>query len=201
MESIVETTFRWALGMLLVAGLALRGYFQRRAGDVARFGRRGGHRDQFFYVLVLGSYLLMFVYVFTPWLDGAHLALPVWLRVAGGGLSIAGIGLFAWSHVALGKNWSGVVELAQDHRLVVTGPYRYVRHPMYTAFFIMGIGLFLLSANGLLGVIHLGAVAWMYHARVTDEEAMMHSHFGDAYRAYAARTGRLVPGLGVERGA
>jgi protein-S-isoprenylcysteine O-methyltransferase Ste14 len=193
MDTLSEPAFRWTLGGLLAVGLGLRAYFQRQAQGVARVARRGGRRDQRFYVLVLGSYLLMFVYVFTPWLDGAQIALPAWARWSGALIAAGGIGLFCWSHLALGANWSGIVELAQGHRLVEEGPYRYVRHPMYSAFFVMGFGLLLLSANWLLGVVHLGAVTGMYRARVDDEEALMSEHFGDAYRAYLARTGRLLP--------
>lgn len=197
MHLVAEPTFRWILGGLLVVGLGLRAAFQRQARGVARVGRRGGRRDQAFYALVLGSYLLMFVYVLTPWLDGAHIAIPPWARWSGALIAALGVGLFCWSHLALGANWSGIVELAQGHRLVLEGPYRYVRHPMYSAFFVMGFGLMLLSANWLLGLIHLGAVTGMYRARVDDEEALMSEHFGEAYSAYLARTGRLLPRRGA----
>ena len=122
MDTLSEPAFRLTLGGLLVIGLGLRAYFQRQARGVVRIGRRGGRRDQFFYVLVLGSYLLMFVYVFTPWLDGAQIALPAWARWSGALSAAGGIGLFCWSHLALGANWSGVVELAQGHRLGVWTP-------------------------------------------------------------------------------
>ncbi len=193
MDTMSELAFRWTLAGLLMIGLSLRAYFQRQVRGVDRVRRRGGRRDQVFYGLVLGSYLLMFVYAFTPWLDGAHIVFPAWVRWSGALLAAAGVSLFCWSHLALGANWSGIVELARGHRLVMEGPYRYVRHPMYSAFFVMGFGLLLLSANWLIGLIHLGTVTGMYRVRVDDEEALMSEHFGDAYRAYLARTGRLLP--------
>lgn len=75
------------------------------------------------------------------------------------------------------------------------GPYRYARHPMYTALFLIGIGLALLSANWVVGVSYLGSVLIMYLARISAEEQMMSEQFGEAYREYSERTGRLMPPL------
>jgi protein-S-isoprenylcysteine O-methyltransferase Ste14 len=194
-----ETPFRIIFGMLLVIGLAIRVYFQKQVAAVERVARRHERRDRFFYNLVLASYLLMFLYVFTPWLDFAHLPLPAWLRWVGALIACAGTGLFSWSHQTLGANWSGILEISKGHRFVSEGPYRYVRHPMYSAFFVLGLGLLLLSANWLIGVSHLAAVTWMYRARVASEEALMSEHFGDTYRQYMATTGRLLPRLKASR--
>jgi protein-S-isoprenylcysteine O-methyltransferase Ste14 len=142
---------------------------------------------------VLASYLLVFVYVGSPWLDVAHLLMPAWLRWVGGGVLVVGTGLFWWTHQVLGRNWSGILEIYQNHTLVTAGPYRWIRHPMYLAFFVVGAGLFLLSANGLIGLTNLGSVAWMYRKRAPEEEAMLLEHFGDSYDRYMHRTGRLLP--------
>jgi protein-S-isoprenylcysteine O-methyltransferase Ste14 len=77
--------------------------------------------------------------------------------------------------------------------MVQNGPYRYVRHPMYSAFFIIGIGFLILSSNWLVGIIYLGAFLIMYLARVLPEEKMMIDRFGEPYRQYMKRTGRLFP--------
>jgi len=66
---------------------------------------------------------------------------------------------------------------------------------MYTAFFVIGIGFVLLSANWLVGVVYLGTLGVMYVARVAAEEKMMVERFGDSYRQYMEKTGRLWPRL------
>ena len=66
---------------------------------------------------------------------------------------------------------------------------------MYSAFFVIGLGALMLSANWLIGATYLLCVGWMYHARVRSEEEMMIERFGETYRAYMDRTGRLFPRL------
>jgi protein-S-isoprenylcysteine O-methyltransferase Ste14 len=193
MDSHAETPFRIAVGILMVLFSVTRTYFQRQVGGVEKVSRRHERRDTFLYNLVMASYLPMILYVFAPWLDFAHLPVPVWLRWLGGATACAGTVLFGWSHRTFGKNWSGILELHEGHVLVAEGPYRYVRRPMYSAFFVTAIGLFLLSANWLIGVLPVAAVTWMYSARVLSEEEMMIEQFGDAYRQYMKKTGRLWP--------
>ena len=73
------------------------------------------------------------------------------------------------------------------------GPYKLIRHPMYSAFFLMGIGILLVSSNWLVGGVLVAAIAYMYFGRVHNEEKMMLDQFGDDYQAYMRRTGRLIP--------
>jgi len=102
--------------------------------------------------------------------------------------------LMIWVHVTLGKNFSSELRIRSDQELVTWGPYRYIRHPMYTAFFLLTIGMGLLSANGLIGAGVLG-VCILILFRVHTEEEMMARAFGERYRQYAATTGRFLPRL------
>lgn len=188
-----ERTFRLAFGLLLVINFAIRLYFQKKVKTVERVAGRHQGREKFFYNLVLASCLLMFVYALSPWLDFAHFPLPAWLRWVGAGILALSSFLFWWTHRTLGVYWSGVLELAKAHQLVTAGPYRRVRHPMYTAFYVFGFGVLLTSANWLVGLLNLGAVTWMCLVRIPDEEQMMVDQFGDHYRQYMAKTGRLLP--------
>lgn len=188
-----ESTFRIALGLLLVTNFTIRLYFQKKVRTVERVEGRYQSREKFFYNLVLVSCLLMFVYVLSPWLDFAHLPLPAWLRWLGASILVSSSCLFWWTHRTLGVYWSGVLDLAKEHQLVTAGPYHRVRHPMYTAFYVLGIGVLLTSANWLVGLLNLGAVTWMCLVRIPDEEQMMVDRFGDHYRQYMAKTGRLLP--------
>jgi protein-S-isoprenylcysteine O-methyltransferase Ste14 len=102
--------------------------------------------------------------------------------------------LMIWVHVTLGKNFSSELRIRSDQELVTWGPYRHVRHPMYTAFFLLMIGMGLLSANWLIGAGVLG-VAVLIVFRLHTEEEMMARAFGERYRQYAAVTGRFLPRL------
>ena len=108
---------------------------------------------------------------------------------------IAGIAMFTASHIALGRHWSPSLALVEDHRVVGDGIYRWVRHPMYTAIFLITGAQALLLDNWLAGPLGLVAFATLYALRVGREEAMMADRFGDAWDTYAARTPRLVPRL------
>ena len=135
------------------------------------------------------------VYLAAPaWTRWASLPLPAWLRWAALGLTIPGFALLQWAQETLGRNWSAAhVELLKDHQLVRSGPYRWVRHPMYTSALLIHTSVLLLSANWLVGGLWLGTNAWQFASRIPIEEGLMVRQFGDEYRAYARTTGRLIP--------
>lgn len=188
-----ETVFRYASLAVLASFFTLRAHFARRLKSERVMTGRAQKRDLTYYQLVGVTYLLTFVYALTPWLDIAHVSLSVGLRWTGVLVAIAGIAMLWWVHRTLGRYWSVILELRENHSLVCSGPYRRIRHPMYTSFFILLVGMALLSANLLLALLQIGTTTAMYLARVTDEEAMMLDRFGDEYRSYMQRTGRLLP--------
>jgi protein-S-isoprenylcysteine O-methyltransferase Ste14 len=105
----------------------------------------------------------------------------------------AALALFWRAHADLGTNWSISLEIRKGHRLVSSGVYRRVRHPMYAAIFLFGVAQALLLANWLAGPAALVTFAPLYVIRVPREEALLLERFGDAYREVMARTGRLWP--------
>jgi protein-S-isoprenylcysteine O-methyltransferase Ste14 len=195
MNTSTELPFRIAFGILWVVYFGVRLYFQKKVKGGQEYVLVNEKQEKIFFGLFAISYLLMPLYFLTPWIDFAHLPIPAWLRWAGGVLTCAGIYLFAWTHQTLGNNWTAVLALSKAHELVTDGPYRYMRHPMYSAFFVIGIGFFLLSANWLMGFLYLATLTMMYVARVSAEEKMMIDRFGDTYRQYMKKTGRLFPRL------
>ena len=94
-----------------------------------------------------------------------------------------------------GPYWSITLELREEHRLVTEGIYRRVRHPMYSALVLYGVGHALVIPNWIAGPSNVVAFAILFSLRVHAEEQMMSEAFGDEYAAYAARTKRLVPGV------
>ena len=187
--------FRFAVGIVIATWIAARIYFQQKVGGGEKVSALHSRRENISYMLVSFSFLPIFLYVFAGLFSFAQFPLPDSVRLIGVLVGLSGSALFAWTHLALGKNWSGVLEIAKDHELVTSGPYQFVRHPMYSAFFLMGAGVLLLSANWLVGGLNLVAVTYMYVIRVGDEETMMIDQFGQSYQRYMAETGRLFPTL------
>jgi protein-S-isoprenylcysteine O-methyltransferase Ste14 len=120
---------------------------------------------------------------------GFHSALA-WL---GFSFAIAALGMFHLTHRALGRNWSISLDVRENHELVTSGVYRRVRHPMYSAFWLWAIAQALLLPNWIAGFAGLVGFGTLFFGRVAREERMMLETFGDGYRAYMARTGRVFP--------
>jgi protein-S-isoprenylcysteine O-methyltransferase Ste14 len=103
--------------------------------------------------------------------------------------------LFYLVHRDLGENWSFTLEIRKRHALVTTGLYRWIRHPMYSAFLLWAIAQALLLPNWIAGPAGLVGFGTLFFFRVGREEQMMIETFGDEYRAYVARTKRVIPGI------
>ena len=137
-------------------------------------------------------FLPLFV-VFRREIDFATMGTPSFIRWLALSLYAFNLIFFLWCHKHLDKNWSNVLEIKKDHRLIQTGPYKKIRHPMYTHFWILIIsqGFFL---NSWI-VLSYGILAWgvLYFLRVKKEEEMMIEEFGEEYKEYMKKTGRLFP--------
>jgi protein-S-isoprenylcysteine O-methyltransferase Ste14 len=189
--------FRILLPLVFLGYYAHRVYFAGRVrhppGSVLRQPSEPGAPivGLLLVVMVLASIVL---YAFAPArMRWASLPLPEWSRWTGLGLACVAFALLGWSQSALGRNWSIRVQVLREHELVVTGPYRWVRHPMYTAGLLTNVSALLLSANWLVGGSWLTMHVWQFAGRIPLEEELMVQQFGDAYREYMRTTGRLLP--------
>jgi len=132
--------------------------------------------------------------IYPDWIAQFSLPLETWLRWTGVGLAIGSFPLLAWAIHALGEQFSPRLNIKEEHKLVTNGPYRWIRHPMYTAEFVFYFGLAVESANWVVALaIPIGPI--LLYARVAKEEAMLIERFGDEYLAYMRRTGRFLPRL------
>jgi len=193
----LDTPFRIALGILAAAVFAVRIPAQVRSFQPVEKRQLEGKLNLALRALAgFGGMALLIVYLAKPaWIAWAALPLPPAIRWIGGLTAVFAIALLAWVHRELGRNFSATLEIRSDQVLVTTGPYQWVRHPMYTAFILIVLSFFLLSANWLIGAIWIGSLAAVLLSRVSKEEAAMEATFGDRYRAWARQTGRLVPPL------
>ena len=192
-----QRTFVLAFWALFVLMVLIRSYFAfrvRRAGERLLPDRAALRREGWVVfsmrILLLASVVL---FIFNPtWFRKLVFPLPSWLRWAAFALGFASLVLLAWTHVELGRLWSAQLQLRQGHRLVTCGPYRRIRHPMYTAFFGWATSLGFVIANGAPVLFAAGFVAFLA-ARTSREERMMLERFGDEYRDYMKSTGRFFP--------
>jgi protein-S-isoprenylcysteine O-methyltransferase Ste14 len=118
----------------------------------------------------------------------------IWFTL-GLALVVAGFGLRVWAIVVLGRFFSRVVVIQEDHEVVRNGPYRFIRHPAYTGnlLFLLGIGFALVNWVALAA---LAVVPLLGHLpRIRVEERALERSLGEPYRAYEAVTKRLVPGV------
>jgi protein-S-isoprenylcysteine O-methyltransferase Ste14 len=146
-----------------------------------------------FRALVIGSPLALVAAVvasFLPWLTIAWPDLAVMLGMA---LLIAGAVLRRSCFNALGKSFTGTIIVAKDQAIVQHGPYRFVRHPSYTAAFLMFIGIGLALGSWISVAILFLAHCYLYGRRVAVEERALLDTLGTPYRDYMSRTKRFIP--------
>ena len=133
------------------------------------------------------------VWIFTDFLDGFDYNQNILFMIIGAVLLGVSLRLFRLTHKALGKMWSHSLDLREDHKLVTTGIYEKVRHPMYTAFWAWAIGAAFLLPNWVAGFSGLVGFGTLFFLRVGQEEEMMKAEFGEEYEAYMRRTKKVIP--------
>jgi protein-S-isoprenylcysteine O-methyltransferase Ste14 len=109
-------------------------------------------------------------------------------------ITIIGLGFAVWARFAIGRNWGGLITVQQDHKLMRTGPYGIVRHPIYSGFMLATLGTAIIvgEIGGLVSVA-LIVISWGYKARL--EESFMVEQFGAEYEDYQCDVKALIPGV------
>lgn len=187
----------WALIVVLCALSLLRGLARWQAGRrrlLPSPGAEGWGVLAGRLVLAVPVFALALGHAFAPALVAPLcLPLPAWARSLGLVVTLAALGLLGWTHHALGRHFSPSLRVDAAQSLVTSGPYRYVRHPMYSAYLLFFAGLGLLAADPALGLAGAAVIAWLMIARTPREERQLAAHFGADYEHFAARTGRFLP--------
>jgi len=193
----METVFRVVLPLLIVGFAVHRGYYVKyhsKPEDATVKKREEGIASRIAGLLGIAGFIAVLVYVINPeWLTFASLPFPIWLRWTGIGIALFGFGLLQWAQVTLADNWSDTPRMMKEQTHITSGPYRAIRHPIYTAFILILGSTLLISSNWLIGLCWLGMTALEVISRINFEESLMVEFFGDRYREYMKRTGRLFP--------
>jgi protein-S-isoprenylcysteine O-methyltransferase Ste14 len=194
------TTFEWMFLIGMTLQETIRAPHKLRQDRLRLNGKTAVNRldrgEVLFLILTFASaYLLPLLTMFTTWLDFAALYLPDFLGWLGVLFYAAALALLWRAHRDLGSNWSNSVILWEGQRLVTTGIYARLRHPIYTAMWLSYAARAILLENGLAGTADLAVWLPFYLRRVRREEALLLEAFGDAYRDYARRVGGIWPRL------
>jgi protein-S-isoprenylcysteine O-methyltransferase Ste14 len=143
-------------------------------------------------VTVIGGPGLILYLLSPPWWVWTRLPLGELVKWLGIIIAIPPLFYLVWVHRHLETQWSIALELQEDHKLITSGPYSRVRHPMYLGIFVYTTGLILIASDLLVFVFFAFSI-WVNYRRIPSEEEMMIEQFGDEYRGYMKQTGRLFP--------
>lgn len=186
---------RIVVAAALVASIALRAPHARASEQLPVAQSRRSGRERLLLLLVGIGFFAPLPWIVSPALAFADYPLHPAAFAAGCVLLVAGLWLFHRSHVDLGRQWSVTLELREGHRLVTSGVYSRVRHPMYTSILLHAAGQALALPNWVAGPAFLVGMSLLVAFRLGAEERMLRDAFGPEWDAYAARTHRLVPGV------
>jgi len=146
-------------------------------------------------VPVIAGFLVL---VLSRWLPTAlttrFLPEPPGLALVALILVVAGMIIAYWARLHLGRNWSGEVMVKVGHTLITSGPYRWVRHPIYSGMTLALVGT-ALATGAPYGFIGLALILFGFLVRVRQEEALMRETFHGEYDDYSRHTARLIPGV------
>ena len=150
--------------------------------------------ERFKYMLptVVGYFLLFSPNAEYGWLGTRFVPRSAAVSAAGLALTVAGIAFAIWARWHLGTNWSAAVTIRENHELIGTGPYRSIRHPIYTGMFLATIGT-ALALGQVRGLISLLIIVAAFYTKARKEETWLAREFGPAFEEHARHRGMFLP--------
>jgi protein-S-isoprenylcysteine O-methyltransferase Ste14 len=195
-----ENTFRILAALILFTGIGISSYYRRKADkDTGEKISRKVDGSVMMTAIKIGGLILWLtplVYLVSPnWMNWSKIGLPESIRWLGVGIGILCVLGIYWLFSSIGSGITPTSATRQEHKLVTSGPYRWVRHPLYTVGSSMFIAFGMMADNWFIAA--LGVLAFIGMAiRTPKEEANLIEKFGDEYQEYMKHTGRFFPKLG-----
>lgn len=192
-----EQLFRIALILILVSMAGISGTFRSRArrdsGTIER-SKEGWKMGAMRLIFALLLYLPIFTYMINPtWMDWSRIVLPDWLRWTGLGIGIIVVPLIYQVFSTIGANISETILTKDSHQLVTTGIYTRIRHPLYMVAGLSLVSFSLLTANWFVSAMSTISIVLIVMVVVPKEEDQLILKFGDDYRDYQKRSGKVWP--------
>ena len=195
-----ENIFRLTAALILFTGISISSYFRIKADKETgeRISRKvdGSVMMNIIRFCGLALWLSPLIYLINPqWMLWSKVGFPEWVRWLGIAIGIMDVGLIYWLFSSIGSGISPTSATRKAHKLSTSGPYRWVRHPLYTAGTTLFISFGMMADNWFIAA--LGILAFIAMAKRTpQEEANLIEKFGDEYRTYMNNTGRFLPKFG-----
>jgi len=195
-----ENIFRILAGLILFTGMGISSFYRIKADkETGEKISRKVDGSALMTIIKLGGLILWLsplVYLLNPlWMAWSKIGLPDWVRWLGVGIGIVCTIMIYWLFSSIGSGITPTSATRKQHTLVTSGPYRWVRHPLYTVGSSMFISFGMMADNWFIAA--LGVLAFIAMAiRTPQEEANLIEKFGDEYREYMKHTGRYLPKLG-----
>lgn len=193
-NEIILRVVAGALGILLLPTLL---YYRRNATRAKKRFRPGEGWAIWILVRFFGFLALVTVLVailHPSWITWSRLELPIWLRYGAGGVGSMTVPLLYWVFRTLGQNLSTDMGSWDGQRIVTDGPYRWVRHPLYSVGTVFWIALSLVLANWAILLMSVLIFVFIVRRTRIEEEKLIEA-FGQRYDAYRTTTGRFMPRL------
>jgi protein-S-isoprenylcysteine O-methyltransferase Ste14 len=152
----------------------------------------GSQRLQHLLPLAVAYILLLTTGRDFGWLSKRFVPNVPALSVFAVALTAAGVAFAIWARWHLGSNWSGAVTLKADHELIRTGPYRTIRHPIYTGMLLAVIGT-ALALGELRGILSFLIILAAFYRKARREERFLKQEFGEKFAAHVQSTGMFLP--------
>ena len=188
--------FRFFALAIFVVGVGVGVYYRykaEKAGEPISWNEEGAAVMVLLRVFGLIGWLSVITYLVNPaWMKWSEMPLPEWARWIGVVTGIISVPLMYWLFKSIGKNITQTVKTRKEHELVTNGPYRWVRHPLYSVGTLLFLSFALMASNWFIALSSLMGLV-MLMVRLPKEEGNLIEKFGDEYRNYMKRTGRLIP--------
>ena len=164
------------------------------AFSTKRTVRRSGRWRLVFFAILVGWFVVRLGFHHFPWMNGFAWQRTLATGLAADAIALAGLAVMLWARVVLGRNWSADVVVKEGHELVTGGPYRWVRHPIYTGLLagFLGTAIAMGQWRAVLALVIVFVALWR---KLRLEERWMAEQFGDAYARYRREVAALIPFL------